>query len=299
MRPKLTLLCLAYLPLLAAGGAGCPQLLDQYMVPGPELPVGPSLSDVVETVERHTVHVTSLSTTEARIKATGLPGVTAKIAYQAPRRLRLLAETALTGSEFDLGSNDERFWFWIRRSEPPALFTCRHDQYAASRAQQMLPIDPQWLIESLGLVHFDPSAAHAGPRSVPGGRLAVQSNLLRGNRVLIKVTLLDAARGLVLEQHLSDEAGNLIASAFASDHRRDPVTEVTLPHEVKLQWPSADFSLTLKVDAWTINYADDMSDALWSMPSDVAPQVIDLADPRLNAPAGARGGVRFGVDGAQ
>ena len=34
--------------------------------------------------------------------------------------------TALTGPEVDLGSNDELFWFWVRRNEPPAVYFARH-----------------------------------------------------------------------------------------------------------------------------------------------------------------------------
>ena len=70
--------------------------------------------------------------------------------------------TGLTGPELDLGSNDEVFWFWVRREQPPALYYCRHDQFAASPARQTLPIQPEWLIEAMGIAPFDPGAADRG-----------------------------------------------------------------------------------------------------------------------------------------
>ena len=49
------------------------------------------------------------------------------IAAERPGRFRLTAGTAVTGQEIDLGSNDELFWMWVRRNQPPAVYFCRHD----------------------------------------------------------------------------------------------------------------------------------------------------------------------------
>ena len=53
-----------------------------------------------------------------------------------PRRVRLQAETSATGPEVDLGSNEEVFWFWVNRNEPPAVYFDRHSQRAGSAAQK-------------------------------------------------------------------------------------------------------------------------------------------------------------------
>ena len=82
---------------------------------------------------------------------------------------------SLSGAEVDLGSNDQLFWYWVRRDQPPAVYFCRHEQFAASRARQAIPIDPYWLIEALGVVGFRPgTAARKGPflRAAAGWRSA-------------------------------------------------------------------------------------------------------------------------------
>ena len=67
------------------------------------------------------------------------------------------------GPEVDLGSNDQLFWFWIKRNQPPAVYVCRHDQFPTSRARQMIPIDPNWLVEALGTLVLDSQLPHQGP----------------------------------------------------------------------------------------------------------------------------------------
>ena len=96
----------------------------------------------------------------------------ANIALERPRRFRLRADTMITGPEVDLGSNDELFWFWVRRSPEPAVYFCRHDQFSSSVARQVLPVEPEWLIDALGVATLDPAGDHSGPVAVGQGRCA-------------------------------------------------------------------------------------------------------------------------------
>ena len=95
----------------------------------------PTLGDVVQVVNDNTAKIRSLYTTDATMTVPGAPALRANLAVERPRRLRLRAETAITGAEVDMGSNDELFWFWIRRNPPPTLYHCRHDKFASSAAR--------------------------------------------------------------------------------------------------------------------------------------------------------------------
>ena len=101
------------------------------------LPPSPTLEQVIEVVNRNNSQIRSFSTNRASISGSGFPSLRASVAFERPRRFRLRAETGLTGTEFDLGSNDELFWFWVRREQPPAMYYCRHDQFASSQARQV------------------------------------------------------------------------------------------------------------------------------------------------------------------
>ena len=67
-------------------------------------------------------------------------------------RLRLVAGLPIgTGREIDLGSNDELFWFWIRRNDPPGVYYCRHAEFASSPISRELAVDPHLVAQAFGL----------------------------------------------------------------------------------------------------------------------------------------------------
>src|SRR5947209_7482213 len=50
-------------------------------------------------------------------------GLSAKMACEQPRDFRMSANSPMGGqSEFQLGSNEREFWYWIKRSNPPYQF---------------------------------------------------------------------------------------------------------------------------------------------------------------------------------
>lgn len=212
-----------------------------------------TLPQVLEAVNRNTAAVASYQTSTARIAFSGAPTVRANIAVQRPGQFRLRAETALTGPEVDLGSNSEEFWFWVRRAAPPAIYYGRHDCFAGSGAQQLMPVDPQWLIEALGLVTFDPAGQHWGPTLLGGNRLEIRSLLPSASGNLTKITVVDAPRGWVLEQHIYDPKGERLASALASQHRYDPVHGVSLPQHIEVQLPRAQIMMQIDTGAIAVN----------------------------------------------
>ena len=77
------------------------------------LPASPSLSQMVDVVNENSAKVQSLSAPRATMTMPGLPSLNANIAFVRPRSFRLVAQKFL-GPEFDLGSNDELLWFWVR-----------------------------------------------------------------------------------------------------------------------------------------------------------------------------------------
>ena len=132
---------------------------------------------------------------------------------------------ASPGQEIDMGSNDELFWMWVRRNQPPAVYFCRHAQFANSNIRQMMPVEPSWLLAALGMVDIDPASVFDGPLPSRAGR--ARSNCDRGcpppPARCRRVTVIDARRAWVIEQDIYDQAGKtLLASARAESHRYYP-----------------------------------------------------------------------------
>ncbi|MBS0209670.1 MAG: hypothetical protein JSS27_12030 [Planctomycetes bacterium] len=265
-------------------GAGCPRWLNKQAVAPPPrvLPVSPTLDDVTRVVNENTGRVQSLAANDASIRVPMTPALRANLNWQRARNLRLRAETSLSGPELDVGSNDQIFWFWVRRMDPPAVLFCRHEQYFQSAAPRMLPVQPDWIPEALGLVVFEPDAQHTGPFPTADGKLEIRTARQGPQGVQTKVTVVDASTGWVLQQNLYDGGGRLIASSTTSQHERDPSSGAVLPRRVEISVPSHQFSMRL--DLRTVQVNVPVANQLFDLPAYPNANLVDLTDPSLNAP---------------
>lgn len=279
--------------LMATCGAGCPQSLQPFGPPEPRvLPPSPTIVQVIEAVNRNNSQIHSFMTNQAMLSSPGQPSLRASLAFERPWRLRLRAATGFTGPELDLGSNDELFWFWLRRDQRPGVYFCRHDQFAACPARSMLPIEPEWLMEALGTAELDPGLPYQGPFALPGDRLEIRSTRETPNGPTTKITILDAGRAWILEQRIYDAQGRLRAASAASGHRRDPVSGLVMPTSVRIDVPLAQLSMRLDLSNVQINQLAANPAELWSMPSYPGYPAVDLCAlrpmPAANPPGAAQ-----------
>ncbi len=274
--------------LLATSGAACPR---RFRTVGPQAPVAfhepPAIEQIISTINTNTERIRNMKAEGARLTVTGVPtSLKTQLALELPKRLRLSAGTGITGTELDLGSNDEMFWLWAKRNQPPAIYYARHQDVSNGAAQSILPLPPSWLIEALGVVQLDPNGIWDGPFERGQGRLEIRTKIARPNGEWIKVFVVDDQRGLILEQHVYDAAGQLLATALASKHAYNSGNQVTLPRRVDIQLPPAQMSFALEVEGYLINLTDGFSQQLWEMP-DVqgTPRVPLAGSPPAGIPA--------------
>lgn len=295
------LLLWVLMSLLAASGASCPK---RFQTAGPQAPVAfrepPAIQQIIATVNANTQRVQRMKAEGATLSAPGMPTLKTQLALERPLRLRLIAGTGLTGTEVDLGSNDELFWMWAKRNDP-AVYYARHADVANGAARHLLPLPPSWLIEAIGLVQLDPNGRWDGPHAHGLGRLKISTQVNSSSGMLTKVYVVDDQRGLILEQHVYDAAGQLLASAIASAHAYNAANQVTLPRRVDIQLPPAAASgiqgFALEVDGYTINALDGASEQLWAMPQKGNTPPVPLANAAGFGGAGPSGSSAAGTIG--
>lgn len=286
------LLLLVITGLFGLSGASCPKMLRPAAPAMPRvLPPSPTLDQLIQTVNRNSSQIQSFYSDHATLSGPGIPALRSNIAFGRPRFFRLHASSGLTGPEVDLGSNPDFFWFWVRRSQPPAVYYCRHDQFATSPARHSIPVQPDWLIEALGVTEIDPGLPHQGPFPLQGDRLEIRTIRETPDGPVTKVTIFDAAQGWVLEQNIYNTQGLLLASSVASQHRRDPLSGLVMPGVVVVNCPSAQFSIRIDLGAVQINRLSGNSAELWNMPSIQGTPAVNLADPNVQPLASQPPGV--------
>lgn len=209
------------------------------------------------------------------IRANGFP-LHGELAVEKGRHLRLMVNS-LAGTEVDLGSNENIFWFWARQNKQPHVYYARHEDADMAARQLNLPFEPQWLMEAFGMEAYDAQQLRMQPGLQPGTAQLVSDHVLENGWQVRRIVVVDLCHGLVREHTLWDSSrnGKIIASARLSEHFIDPPTGVVLPRRMELDWPQAEMNLTMEFGAIQVNPAG-LSDKLWEMPVLPQTQAVNL-----------------------
>lgn len=240
-------------------------------------PQRPTADEMVRAINSNAAPIRQLDTDNASISTPGFPPLRANLALERPRKFRLRGQ--LLGPEVDVGSNDELFWMWIKHNAEPGIYYARHDDYATSPTRRMLPIDPSWLVEALGVIQLDPLATFQGPTAAGPERLELRTRVPGPQGDVTRVFVVHEKYGWVLEQRVLDDRGQLLASAVSSQHQYYPDVGVSLAQKVELSVPAAEMAVTLNVRNYRINGLGQSPTLLWTMPTMDGVPLVDISRP--------------------
>ena len=293
---------LAMLAVLVAGsGATCQRPLSmnpfggQGAIPPQVLVDGASRDQIVAAINQNSAKIQSLSATGVSITipdTLGLPLLSGNIAAERPGRFRLTAGTGVTGSELDVGSNDELFWMWMKRNQTPGVYYCRHDRFANSNIRQVMPVEPAWLLAALGMVDIDPASVYDGPVVGRDGRVEIRTWMPSASGRLPRIMVIDPLRALVVEQWVYDASGTtVLASAVAESHRYYPVEQVALPERITIRLPPAGLAFKIDLGSVAVNRLGSDPRQLFSMPAFEGTPPFDLSGAVPGTPLPGRAAV--------
>lgn len=240
-------------------------------------PQTPTADEVVRAINSNAAPIRQLDTDNATISTPGFPPLRANLALERPKKFRLRGQ--LLGPEVDVGSNDELFWMWIKHNSEPGIYYARHDDYASSPTRRLLPIDPSWLVEALGVIQLDPLATYQGPTQAGPDRLELRTKVPSPQGDVTRVFIVHQKYGWVLEQRVLDDRGQLLASAVSSQHQYYPDVAVSLAQRVELNVPTAEMAITLNVRNYRINGLGQSPTLLWTMPTMDGVPLVDISRP--------------------
>lgn len=248
----------------------------------------PTREEALAAVNANSGRIQQLQTRGASVSVPGAPAISAEIALEKPKNFRFRAGTSLLGPELDMGSNPLLFWFWAARAPEPDVYYARHDAFQSSRARQMLPIEPTWLIDALGVVEIDPATVLEGPTTAGKDRVQLKTTLTAAAGQFTRLVQLDAKHGWVLEQHLFDPRGQLVASARSSQHHYYHLDGVSLPKRIEVEVPQGQMRFQLDVAEWQINVPPVEGNSLFELPRTqlASYRFVDMADPSFVPPGG-------------
>ena len=268
--------------LFVSGGATCSR--RQAPLPYPPPPMvfntAPSLEELTAVVNR-TQNIRQLSSNSASVEMLSMPSLPrlgATINLEREQRFRLRASLPIVFAGLDMGSNDEMFWFEVPEGMSKTLYYARHDQYRQQLTRAILPVDPTWVMDALGLVQLDASTVVAGPITRTDGKLETRNTMPMPDGIYQRVCFIDPNAGYVTDQFLYAPDGKLIAKSTASQHRFYPEQQCAIPHRVELHLNPAvgpPLSMRIDVSSYAINQLLSGDPQLFTMPTS-ASQAVDL-----------------------
>lgn len=268
---------------MVSGGATCARREPALtMPPPPPVLSGTPTLDQVATAVNRTAAVRELSSNTASVDVVSMPSVpklSATLAVRRERDFRLRASLPIVlGSGLDLGSNSQLFWFEVPEGMGRTLYYADHERYRQQLQRAILPVDPTWVTDALGLVQIDPSQVLQGPVMRPDGKLEIRSQIPMPAGVFQRVCYIDAQAGHVTDQLMYSPEGELIAESHATNHRYYVDQQCSLPHRVRFSLrPATGPPLEMQIDigAYAVNQILSGDPNLFVMPRE-AGQVVDL-----------------------
>jgi hypothetical protein len=150
-----------------------------------------------------------------------------------------------------MGSNDQEFWYWIKRAQPAYVYHCSYDDYRRG-VRMPFPFQPEWIMEALGVATYD-EAKQYEVRETPTAVQLIEQTVTPQGQAARKVTLFDrrqlaVGRFQVTGHVLQDANGKDIAYATVQDVQSDPVTRAVLPRNIRFVWPAEKVEMKMKLD---------------------------------------------------
>ena len=217
------------------------------------------------------------------VKIPGAPKIRGSLQVEFPKRMRLKAGVlGVSEMGVDAGSNEQQFWVWSKMAlpgSPAALYFANHDQYQNSQARSQIPLEPEQIINALGLVTLDPNGRHYGP--FPEGKRHVRLytienvNGARQTRML----LINANTAAVEQTSVYDQNNQLVAYANALKFKNYNQHKISLPQKIEIhvvQPGKEDFVMKVDLGSFSVNSLFGDPNQMWAMPEARNVNRVDL-----------------------
>ena len=295
--PYLRMICLGFLAALAAG---CESTRWNWLKREPTNDVvakggaNPTVKGLVDYLNENAKRVATLRVDDLDVDANfeNQPiNLRGRILAEKPRSFRMKV-TLIGKEEVDIGSNVNEFWFWAAKNPDKYQYFCSYKDLNEGKVKSMpLPIQPEWVMETLGLGPYGPAEKYTLEQDSPTSatfRLVEKAKSPQGYPVR-KVIVINRKEMRSPQPQvtafllLDDTNGKEICSAHITTTQQDRGTGAVLPHRMELRMPTQKMTMALKLDSVTVN--GKIVDTAFARPQMVGVQAVNLATLTLQ-PAG-------------
>ena len=177
--------------------------------------------------------------------------------FERNRKFRMV-QNSILGKEVDIGSDEDRFWFWSKRMKPPSLYYAPHEK--AHTTGLRAPFDPSWITEILGMKDIDPNAEIIEHQDK---WFVIEDRVGTNGKPISKVTLINKSKEYAIGHYMFDQTGKILISAEIKSFHT--MGQSVVPREMDIIWFSEGVQVNWKMHNMKHNVPIDASN--WRMPS--------------------------------
>ena len=210
---------------------------------------------------------------------------------ERPRNFKL--ELSHVRSTFaDIGSNDERSWFWVQNSKDKSVYVCDHAELSSTALAATY--QPDWIVESMGLKPITPDEAtriKVRPGPGPATTALILPTIGTGAQAYSRVMIVSNLTRKVQEYRVISPDGKiLIAQATIKKYQVLPASKTGksaggdgescyVPENIVLDWKKEQLTLDVTLRRVEVNQFDpSRRTALFVEPSPEGYARVDLAE---------------------
>jgi hypothetical protein len=270
-------LLLAMLALLGIAGCRTASTGSMAHTRPPEMRPRPTF-DIDAFVAHHNENAERIRSLEARPSIgaqIGPPGkaeaggVDGRLALERPRNFKLELYH-FKSTVADIGSNDDRFWFWFQNKKDKSVYVC--DYVDLSSTSLAVTYQPDWIAEALGLKTITPDEAaqiKTKPGTQPGTTVLSFPATRAGSQSYSRLMIVSDQTLKVNDFRVfAPDGKTLIAQATIKKYRELPIPEsagsadrtpqrCSIPENIILEWKREQLLLDVVLKDVKINQFDE------------------------------------------
>lgn len=180
-----------------------------------------------------------------------------KLFYEKDRNFKMTINSLLF-KEVILGSNDNYFWFWSKRMNPPVLHYAKYEDLYKTRLKT--PFHPLWIMECLGLDEI--STKNIAIQKGNKYWKIYEPRMSAMNKVIRKVTVIDPKKLLILGHYIYEDE-ELVASS--ETRQFENINNFETPKKIVIIWHKENMSMV-----WNLNNSQtntNLDPSLWKIPN--------------------------------
>lgn len=227
-------------------------------------------SEIIAAINANSAKIQSVYSSTATIGAQDQPGwANCQLFFQRDKKLRVVGSAAVLGRVVDCGCDGSQFWFWSKLlQDADKLFVCKLDQYQGSALANIVPVDPTWFPEAIGVLSVD--EANLEGSSKENNLILLTVKAKHSDGVYRKRIYVEPRTAAIRRQDVQDPNGNTIVSVVCNEHQLVSVAEgqeVVMPRRVEIRCETTGDVLLVNLGTPVLNDSSKFDDSVFQTPT--------------------------------